>query len=205
MKVFILALGVVALALSQEVGKVEKFSGKVDKLQKGQVRPQPITIPNTGVAVGDVVRTKSDGSASVSFVDGNKAELGPLTRLDVLEYRQKRSVNIIRGRVLFEVTKLKPGEGFEVRTPTAILGVKGTKFRVYVDNASTFLQVIEGLVEVIPVANQEARTNATAGSSYIIGAEFVRRLDAQQELQQNRSNTDYTNPRDPEVRTPCIR
>ncbi|MDW8295060.1 MAG: FecR family protein [Aquificaceae bacterium] len=205
MRMLIFLLGIVALTLSQEVGKVEKFSGKVDRLQKGQVRPQPITAPNTGLTVGDVVRTKSDGNANVSFVDGSRAELGPLTRLDVLEYKEIKSVNVTRGRVLFEVTKLKPGEGFEVRTPTAILGVKGTRFSVEVGPSYTRLKVLSGNVEVTPIGGQNLRFLATEGTAYEVGTQQANRLDSQPDQQQNQRQTEYRTPPPSDIRQPCIR
>ncbi|MEN3027719.1 MAG: FecR family protein [Aquificaceae bacterium] len=205
MRVFLFLLGMVALTLSQEVGKVENFSGKVDRLQKGQVRPQPITTANTGLTVGDVVRTKSDGSAKVSFVDGNRAELGPLTRLDVLDYKEVRSVNVTRGRVLFEVTKLKPGEGFEVRTPTAILGVKGTTFLVNVTSTATQISVFSGSVEIRPIGKPGLATLATPGTTYTVGTQEINRTDFQPEQQQNQRQTEYRTPPPSDIRQPCIR
>lgn len=205
MRMILFILTATALAVSQEVGKVESFSGKVDRLQKGQVRAQPITATDTGLTVGDVVRTKSDGSAKVSFIDGSRAELGPLTRLDVLDYREVKSVNVTRGRVLFEVTKLKPGEGFEVKTPTAILGVKGTRFLVDVSMASTRLIVFSGSVEIRPIGRPGFTVLAVEGTVYNIGAQEVNRVDLQPEQQQNKVQTEYRTPPPPEVREPCIR
>ncbi len=74
---------IIGSVFALDVGKVDSFSGKVDKLQRGQVKPQPLTQENIGLSVGDTLRTKSDGTAKVSFIDGNNVELGPLTRVSL--------------------------------------------------------------------------------------------------------------------------
>lgn len=149
-----------------EVGKVDEFRGKVDKLEKGQVRPQALAKENLRLSVGDVIRTKSDGAAKVSFIDGNRLELGPLTKLSITDYQQVKSINVARGRVLFDVEKLRPGEGFEIRTPTAILGVKGTRFLIDVAPTSTVVVVFSGAVQISPINNPSVSSIATPGGIY---------------------------------------
>lgn len=193
-------------ALCLEVGRVDEFKGKVDRLQKGQVRPQSLTPENLSLSVGDIVRTKSDGSAKVSFVDGNRVELGPLTRLDVLDYQEKKSVNVARGRVLFEVTKLRPGEGFEVKTPTAILGVKGTTFLVDVTPTATLVTVISGAVQITPIGNPAISFTATPGATYSVVSAEATRAESQAPVQTiQRTETQPFTPPVPSVTPPCVR
>jgi ferric-dicitrate binding protein FerR (iron transport regulator) len=195
---------ITSLALAQEVGRVEDFSGKVDKLRRGEVRPQPLRAEIAGLSVGDIIRTRSDGRAKVSFIDGNKAELGPFTRLDVIDYQKTRSVSLTRGRVLFEVVKLAPGEGFEVKTPTAILGVKGTTFLVDVSPVATVVSVISGAVQIIPVANPSLSVLATPGTTYTATSTEVRRADIPPPAERSPS-VEPTRPPTPEVTPPCVR
>ena len=200
MLLFIIIGSVFAL----DVGKVDSFSGKVDKLQRGQVKPQPLTQENIGLSVGDILRTKSDGTVKVSFIDGNNVEPGPLTRLDVIDYETKKTINIIRGRVLFEVTKLKPGEGLEIRTPTAILGVKGTTFLVDVSPTATLVFVLSGTVQITPISNPTTSFMATPGTSYVATLEQIKYISTPAQLQAPLMN-EPRRPPVPEVIPPCIR
>lgn len=199
-------LFILGFAFSIEVGKVDEFRGKVDRLQKGQVRPQSITSETAKLSVGDILRTKSDGNAKVSFIDGNRLELGPLTRLDVLEYQEKKSINVTRGKVLFEVTRLKPGEGFEVKTPTAILGVKGTTFLVDVTPTATLVTVISGAVQITPISRPEISFTATPGATYSVITTETTKLENQTPVQTiQRIETQRSTPPLPSINPPCVR
>ncbi len=200
----LLLLVVIWYSFALDVGKVDSFSGKVDKLQKGQVRPQPLTQADVALSVGDVLRTKSDGTAKISFIDGNNVELGPLTRLDVIDYQTKKTINVTRGRVLFEVTKLKSGEGFEVRTPTAILGVKGTTFLVDVSPTATLVVVFTGAVQILPINNPNVSFVATPGAGYVATSEAVKNVSIPTETQTPLIR-EPERPPVPEVTPPCVR
>ncbi len=197
-------LTIIGSAFPLDVGRVDSFSGKVDKLQRGQVRPQPLTQENIGLSIGDILRTKSNGIAKVSFIDGNNVELGPLTRLDIIDYQTNKSINITRGRVLFEITKLKPGEGLEIRTPTAILGVKGTTFLVDVNPTATLVFVLSGTVQITPISNPTISFMATPGTSYVATSERVQDINTPAQLQAPLMS-EPRRPPVPEVIPPCIR
>lgn len=199
-------LALLSLSFALEVGKVEDFKGGVDKLEKGQVRPQPLTIENTGLSVGDIIRTKSDGNAKVSFVDGNKVEIGPLTRLSVLNYEKEKTINVVRGRVIFDVARLKAGEGLEIRTPTAILGVKGTRFLVDVTPTSTIVVVFSGAVQVSPINNPALTFTATPGTVQIVTTTNIQTQNLQAEPPTNLIPApESQRPPVPEINPPCVR
>lgn len=205
MKRLFLVLLIFKAVFASEVGKVDDFSGKVDRLKRGEVRAVPIESKNFPLSVGDIVRTKTESQARVSFVDGSRAELGPLTRLDVLEYQDSRKVNIPRGRVLFEVTRLRAGQGLEIRTPTAILGVKGTRFLVDVRDSSTLVKVLSGAVELSAVSNPAVRVLATEGTTYSVTSIEVRRIDTLPLSRERAPIVDIDSPPDPQVSPPCPR
>ncbi len=106
---------------------------------------------------GDIVLTSKDGSLLMQFIDGSKAlllkdselklnRLGdyPKTGMAATELHLKR------GRIESKVQTLKGGASrYEIRTPMAQLGVRGTDFRVGVDEASnsSSSEVLEGGVK----------------------------------------------------------
>ena len=60
-------------------------------------------------------------------------------------------MHIEKGSAFFRLRrKLAPGSSFEVRTPTCILGVRGTQFFVNVTESATEIGVFEGHVSVVP-------------------------------------------------------
>lgn len=201
-----LLLPLLNMVYALEVGKVDEFRGKVDKLERGQVRPQALSIENIRLSVGDVIRTKSDGMAKVSFIDGNRIELGPLTKLSITDYQQVKSINVARGRVLFDIEKLKPGEGFEIRTPTAILGVKGTRFLIDVAPTSTLVVVFSGAVRISPINNLSVSYVATPGGIYEVTNTSINTQTSRTEPSiRTAPNVELLKPPVQEVTPPCVR
>ena len=108
---------------------------------------------------GDVVRTAENGSLVLKFVDGSKALLlkDSTLKLDRLgTYANTRmsatELQLERGRIESKVTPLKGAASrYEIRTPVAQLGVRGTDFRVGIDDASqsSSSEVLEGGVAAL--------------------------------------------------------
>lgn len=137
----------VTLANAEEVGKVEEHRGKVDIVKKGHLRGVPVARAGPQLEVGDLVRTKSNGYALLSFIDGTKVELQERSRLRIIAYEKSRDINIQRGVVKFEIKSSKGIKGIRISTPHALIGVKGTVFWVYVFPGYTKVAVERGKVE----------------------------------------------------------
>ena len=114
------------------------------KIAKGQVtiERQGTTIPATVGArlqVADTVRTGADGSVGITMDDDSLLSAGPNSALSLDRYAfdsttnqgrldtslNKGTLSVISGRI----AKQSP-DAMTVRTPTAILGVRGTEFVV---------------------------------------------------------------------------
>lgn len=146
MKKLLVMLILTNLCLWAEVGSVERYKGRVDLLKRDSLRGVPLDRAEPKLDVGDILRTKRDGYAYVSFIDGSKVELFELSRLKIIDYTQVREVSVQRGVVKFEVTSQKGVKGYRVKTPHAIIGVKGTTFWVYVFPGFTRVVLEEGEV-----------------------------------------------------------
>lgn len=102
------------------------------------------------VAPGDAIRTNETGTAVLTHYDGSTVALSPLTELVVedLNGTDHRVLYLTIGRIAVSVTKLiAPDSRYEVRTPSATLGVRGTRFVVTVAaDGRTEVDVSEGRV-----------------------------------------------------------
>jgi hypothetical protein len=159
----LLAAGTVALvipllALAAPVGTFTKVEGKVDILRLSEVDAVPVQAGDP-VSLGDAIRTKRSGKAEIQFRDETVIQLAPETRITIDEYsfrgentREKGLIGLFRGKMRAIVAKLKAAvvpvsrtdAGFNVKTPTAIAGVKGTDFIVYYERGVTGVIFIEG-------------------------------------------------------------
>ena len=91
---------------------------------------------------GDVVKTHSNASTGIVFIDNTRLSLGENTEITVSEYKfvpinqeYAFSLYMKKGKALYssgKLTKLAP-EKVSFQTPRATIGVRGTKFLVQVD------------------------------------------------------------------------
>jgi hypothetical protein len=109
------------------------------------------------VLAGYMVRTGADGAVTLNWVDGSRIRLGPDTSIRVqkcsLNTNTKERTSLFRldaGQIWVRVLSAIGGKTkFEVRTPTATAGVRGTVFSVAVDEEGhTTVAVYEGEVAV---------------------------------------------------------
>lgn len=159
----LMVLSSLSPALAGAVGKFTAVEGRVDVLAPGQKRAAPVAA-GSAVAEGDIVRTKSDSFAEITFTDGTVVKLTESTRLEIREYllsgskRQNGALKLLRGKVRATVAKglgrvipvIYSGPStFRIETPTAVAGVKGTDFFVFYNMGSTGVFVLEGAVDTM--------------------------------------------------------
>jgi hypothetical protein len=138
------------------------LEGKVTFVQ-GDAKAQPGGQESwVSLKLGDMVAQKSnlktgtESALEITFEDGSSFFLRSDTQMGILKAQRVLSSQLVRdlylgtGRVLTTV-KEATGEAprFKVRTPSAIASVRGTEFRVAVDEAQkTYTEVMKSLVTV---------------------------------------------------------
>ena len=110
------------------------------------------------VEVGDLIKTESDSFVEIQFADFGIIRIQENTELIVQnmhlqDEQSKVNMKLNKGKMLAKVSKLSKGEEFEVRTSTALAGVRGTEFMVKQEAGSdtASFAVKEGKVSVIPL------------------------------------------------------
>lgn len=108
---------------------------------------------------GDMVITGQQSSVSLRFADGTRTLVGPDSRLQLDRLVRLGPSGAVDSRVRLDSGSLetqvppdKPPKRFEIRTPTANLGVRGTDFRSRTDGARTLAEVLQGRVAAGPQA-----------------------------------------------------
>lgn len=135
------------------------MDGKVVEVRGGVFAQSPggsevATRAGETLVPGTRVRTAADGSATVAFEDGSQLRLEASSRVLLSAYPRKRarktSVVLFFGRVWSKVSRSISGEtSYEVNTPNAVCGVRGTEFETAVaDDGSVRVRVSEGKVSV---------------------------------------------------------
>jgi hypothetical protein len=125
-------------------GNIERFEGKVILYPFGSVKGKPAA-NNLNFNVKDSIRTFQKSIAFLKFIDDSKIVL---EENSILYVRDITNLNVKKGKVVFEIQKQGNKEGVKIATKTAIIGVKGTKFLLSVNNDEINVVLKEGEISV---------------------------------------------------------
>jgi hypothetical protein len=116
----------------------------------------------TALEPGDLLSTGRDGFLTVGFADGSRVVMpsSSTARLVEADGRQTR-LELVDGRIESYVEKQRE-RGFEIRTHTFALGVKGTHFRARAEGGAEALEVLEGRVRATELGG--ARRSVDVGA-----------------------------------------
>lgn len=136
------------------------------------------------VAEGSTVATAANGFVTLELADGSKLTLPAGGAVELTRLRQFEGtaltdsvVNVQRGGVESSVAPAGEGVGrFEVRTPVAVTGVRGTRFRVQSSEHGVHSEVLDGSVRLqphAPGARPDKPVAVAKGYGAAIGADGV--------------------------------
>ena len=126
-------------AARADVGQIKIATGQVSVERKGQSLPGKVGLV---LETDDVLRTGADGSVGITMRDNSLLSAGPNSILSLERFEfdattgdgrfdarlQRGTLAVTSGRI----AKKSP-QAMTVRTPSAVLGVRGTEFVVSVD------------------------------------------------------------------------
>lgn len=135
----LVALPVAAAAQSTGVGYVKTVTGDAWVTTSGQ---RVKAAPGTEVSIGSQIKTAPGGSLGVTFKDNTVMSFGPDTEMTVDAYlyapaqgQLQLGTSLVKGSLNYVsgvIAKLKP-EAVTVKTPSGIIGVRGTQFLAKVE------------------------------------------------------------------------
>jgi len=140
--VFILTLlaacGSVAEADNSQVAQIKTVSGQAEIVRNGARTAAKIGDP---LYEKDTIETGGDGAIGITFIDNTVMSSGPNSEIVLEDYKFNSSnfkgsmlTDMNRGTVSMisgDIARSTPG-AMKVKTPTAILGVRGTRFVIEV-------------------------------------------------------------------------
>ena len=134
-----LLLAVTGTSFAQPVGYVKNVTGAASVTSAGKtVKAQP----GTPLSAGDIIRTEPASSLGVTLKDNTLMSFGPSTEftLDAYLFAPAKGDLKLGGKIASgsmhyvsgAIAHLKP-EAVEFKTPTGLIGVRGTRFVVVVE------------------------------------------------------------------------
>ncbi|MCX5815825.1 MAG: FecR domain-containing protein [Proteobacteria bacterium] len=182
--VVLLALQILfpAPLLADVVGKFNEIRGDVSLL-----RAKVTATPKVGDAVQtkDVVATADKARAKLLLTDDTLLSVGQKSNLEVTEYlldKNKRSsiVSLKAGAMHAKVEKfLDPDSKFEVHTPTAVAGARGTEWLTVIsENPGTTFYALQNAITVFNPALPTQVVTVVAGQFTTVVAGLAPTLPA---------------------------
>ncbi|GER93393.1 hypothetical protein A45J_1132 [hot springs metagenome] len=171
---FAFYISLFAVNAEASIGKITRMEGQVEILRDGKL---PAIAAKVGdvINVKDIIRTKSNSKAEVVFNDGNVLKIAQRSRIDITEYsldgQSKAVMDMPRGKVEAKVDKRvtqriaesPTANKFEIRTPVAVAGVRGTEYFTFHERGVTGVLVKEGRVETYNPKFPEQKVVVAAG------------------------------------------
>jgi hypothetical protein len=124
--------------VQKPIAQIKKVTGQASVLRAGERRP---AIVGDMLFVNDVIETGSDGGIGITFIDNTVFSAGPSSQIaldefqfDSNDFRGAMLADMRRGTLAVvsgDIARSTPG-AMKIKTPTAILGVRGTTFAVQV-------------------------------------------------------------------------
>lgn len=140
--VAVLLLATITPALAADAGRVKVSHGRAWIERAGARLPAVVGTP---VHENDVIVTGADGAVGITFADDSRLSIGPDTTLAIdrfafnpTTHEGAHETSLRRGTLAAVSGKLarQSPEAMKVRTPAAILGVRGTEFVVRTGEAT---------------------------------------------------------------------
>lgn len=167
---FCVLLWAMALWAAEPVGEVVDFIGEASVLHADQTMGKPFL--KQPVFVGDILETKKNGAIKILFKDDTLLTLKENSKTVINEYffeaktKKRRAVfNILFGKIRTVVGRFFGKEELvELKTPTAIAGIRGTDVGAVVTKKTTTFYCFSGLFNAFNIASPEKVISVSAGT-----------------------------------------
>lgn len=156
------------VSLSVGQAAVLEVEGSVQKIASlTPVSTTPVNLRSGMLlSVGDRLKSGADGRVLLGLLDGSTIAVESDTELELLDFSGgvRELFQLWIGRVRLKIRKLVGAPNpYQMHTPIATIGVRGTEFQINVDpNEVTNVRVFEGLVAV--------SNNQVAGKEVLVSA-----------------------------------
>ena len=126
-------------AAAAEIGQIKNVAGQVFLIRNNNQQPAKA---GDLLEQADVLMTGANGSVGVTLIDNSRLSAGPNSRVELKQFRFNPTTN--EGEMVTEVQRgtlaivsgqiaKRSADAMKVKTPTTVLGVRGTTFAVKVD------------------------------------------------------------------------
>lgn len=133
----------------KKVAVVKLLRGEVSVLTIGKTSPLKA---DDWVETGAVIKTANKSFVKLVFIDKSQMNIGPNSEMKIEQYSDKDSgvIDLVKGKIRSQVTKDylkiqdKNKSKLFIKTPNAVMGVRGTDFMIATNGKNTSTVLFEG-------------------------------------------------------------
>ena len=138
------------LSASTLVGNVEKVEGSVKVKNEGSLKKSKIKV-GQAVNEGDLITTSRKGKTVIKLVDGSSIILDISSSV---HFAANNEINQKGGKIFYNITSRDAKNSLKVKTPFAIIGIKGTTFVVNANEGKQSVALKEGKIGVASITEE---------------------------------------------------
>jgi len=172
----IMAVSLVSMSCGgKQAQAVISFYSGTATIQSVNSQPRQIKIQDA-VKDGDTIETGDKSSVIVQVGDELLVRFEANTKVSVTSISDiaRRQISLEKGKVLSSVKKLKKGNEYFIKTPTAVASVRGTEFLTDYAEGKTTVAVGKGSVSVVKSGTKEEKL-VNPGNSVVVAEKFEMR------------------------------
>ncbi len=148
----------------KKVAIVKLLKGEVDVLTLGKTTKLKL---EDWVEDGSVVKTGEKSFVKLIFIDKSQMNIGPGSEMKIEKFGEKDSgvIDLVKGKIRSQVTKDylqmdRNKSKLFIKTPNAVMGVRGTDFMIATNGKTTSTILFEGAISFNKLENRgETNTN----------------------------------------------
>ncbi len=138
------------LSASTVVGNVQKVTGSVKVKSQGSFKKSKVK-SGQEVKEGDLITTSRKGKTVIKLVDGSSIVLDVSSSV---HFASVKDIEQKGGKVLYKITSRDAKNSLKVKTPFAIIGIKGTTFVINSNEGKQSVALKEGKIGVASIKEQ---------------------------------------------------
>ena len=134
------------------VGSVTKVVGSVKVKSDGSFKKSKVK-QNQEIKNGDLITTSKSGKVVINLIDGSDVVLD---KSSSIHFTTNNSIEQNGGKVFYKIASRDAKNSLKIKTPFAIIGIKGTTFTVNAQKDNESVALKEGLIGVTSIEEQFA-------------------------------------------------
>ena len=153
MRIFlVLILSVIfgIVSASDIVGSVEKLKGNVKVKSEGSIRKSKVKA-GLEIKAGDLIITSKSAFAEIKLKDGSEVVLDESSSI---LFSSAYNAEQNDGKIYYQISSRSAKNSLKIKTPFAIIGIKGTTFIVNATKDASSVALKEGLIGVASIKEE---------------------------------------------------